>query len=113
MTAALFWSAFEQKPISFNLFAQDFTNRQFLGFEIPAVWFQSVNPILIVIFAPIAAWLWMKLGKSNRDPIYYCLGIGSLRLWLNGSCKPFCDPKSRKYGFTTVADRCNVIFNLR
>ena len=70
MTAALFWSAFEQKPISFNLFAQDFTNRQFLGFEIPAVWFQSVNPILIVIFAPIAAWLWMKLGKSNRDPSY-------------------------------------------
>ncbi|AYO55141.1 peptide MFS transporter [Acinetobacter wuhouensis] len=70
MTAALFWSAFEQKPTSFNLFAQDFTNRQFLGFEIPAVWFQSVNPILIVIFAPIAAWLWMKLGKSNRDPSY-------------------------------------------
>ena len=70
MTAALFWSAFEQKPTSFNLFAQDFTDRHFLGFEIPEIWFQSINPILIVIFAPIAAWLWVKLGKANREPSY-------------------------------------------
>nr|WP_151789247.1 peptide MFS transporter [Acinetobacter seifertii] len=70
ITSALFWSAFEQKPTSFNLFAQDYTNRNVLGFEIPTVWFQSINAFFIIIFAPIAAWLWAKLGKSNKDPNY-------------------------------------------
>lgn len=68
--AALFWSAFEQTPTSFNLFAQDFTNKYVFGYEIPAVWFQSINPLFVIIFAPIMAWLWVKLGKSNKDPSY-------------------------------------------
>ncbi|WP_447502956.1 POT-type proton-dependent oligopeptide transporter, partial [Acinetobacter pittii] len=48
-TSALFWSAFEQKPTSFNLFAQDYTDRIVFGFEIPAVWFQSINALFIII----------------------------------------------------------------
>lgn len=80
ITAALFWAAFEQKPTSFNLFAQDFTDRHVLGFEVPAVWFQSANPLFIIIFAPIAAWLWVKLGKSNRDPSYISKFIIALLL---------------------------------
>lgn len=70
VSAALFWAAFQQKPTSFNLFAQDFTNREVFGFEVPAVWFQSANPLFIIIFAPIAAWLWVKLGQKNKDPSY-------------------------------------------
>ncbi|MCK7608337.1 peptide MFS transporter [Acinetobacter portensis] len=70
IVAALFWSAFEQKPTSFNLFAQDFTYRYIFGFEIPTVWFQSINALFIIIFAPIIAWLWVRLGKSNKDPSY-------------------------------------------
>ncbi|OTG90321.1 peptide MFS transporter [Acinetobacter sp. ANC 3813] len=78
LAAALFWSAFEQKPTAFNLFAQDFTDRNIFGYEVPAVWFQSINPILIVIFAPMTAWLWVKLAKSNRDPSYiskFCIAL--------------------------------------
>ncbi|KAF1024644.1 MAG: Di-/tripeptide transporter [Acinetobacter bereziniae] len=84
ITAALFWSAFEQKPTSFNLFAQDFTDRQFFGFEIPAVWFQSINPLFIIIFAPIIAWLWVKLRKQNRDPSYITKFIIALLLTAGG-----------------------------
>ncbi|QNY18199.1 peptide MFS transporter [Acinetobacter seifertii] len=80
ITSALFWSAFEQKPTSFNLFAQDYTNRNVLGFEIPTVWFQSINAFFIIIFAPIAAWLWAKLGKSNKDPNYISKFIIALLL---------------------------------
>lgn len=65
--AAVFWSAFEQAPTSLNLFAKDFTNRQLGGFEIPAVWFQSVNAAFIIIFAPVFAWIWTRLGRSGRD----------------------------------------------
>ena len=70
LAAALFWSAFEQKPTSFNLFAHDYTNRQFFGFEIPTLWFQSVNALFIITCAPLAAWLWVKLGRANKDPSY-------------------------------------------
>ncbi|YAF66286.1 peptide MFS transporter [Acinetobacter sp. G18] len=84
ITSALFWSAFEQKPTSFNLFAQDYTNRNVLGFEIPTVWFQSINAFFIIIFAPIAAWLWAKLGKSNKDPNYISKFIIALLLAAGG-----------------------------
>ncbi|MCH2069980.1 peptide MFS transporter [Acinetobacter pittii] len=84
ITSALFWSAFEQKPTSFNLFAQDYTNRHVLGFEIPTVWFQSINAFFIIIFAPIAAWLWAKLGKSNKDPNYISKFIIALLLAAGG-----------------------------
>jgi POT family proton-dependent oligopeptide transporter len=65
--AAVFWSAFEQAPTSLNLFAKDFTNRRLGSFEVPAVWFQSVNSAFIIIFAPVFAWLWTRLGKNGRD----------------------------------------------
>ncbi|TCM66561.1 POT family proton-dependent oligopeptide transporter [Acinetobacter calcoaceticus] len=70
MAAALFWSASEQQPTAFNIFARDYTDRMLMGFEIPTVWFQSINPIFIVLFSPVIAWVWVKLGQSNRDPSY-------------------------------------------
>ena len=70
IVAALFWSAFEQKPTTINLFAQDFTDRTIFGFQVPTVWFQSINALFIIMFAPLMAWLWVKLGRSNKDPSY-------------------------------------------
>lgn len=68
--AALFWAALEQQPTAFNLFARDYTERMLWGLQIPTVWFQSLNPIFIVLFAPLTAALWIKLGKANKDPSY-------------------------------------------
>ncbi|PHM40276.1 hypothetical protein Xmau_02032 [Xenorhabdus mauleonii] len=68
VSAALFWSAFEQKPTSFNLFANDYTDRMVLGYEIPAVWFQSLNPLFIILLAPLFSWLWPALAKRNMNP---------------------------------------------
>ncbi|HHQ14515.1 MAG TPA: MFS transporter, partial [Chromatiales bacterium] len=51
--SAMFWAGFEQAGSSLNLFAQRFTDRMIGGFEIPAAWLQSVNPILIVVLAPV------------------------------------------------------------
>jgi POT family proton-dependent oligopeptide transporter len=75
---AVFWSAFEQAPTSLNLFAKDFTNRALGSFEVPAVWFQSVNSAFIIILAPVFAWLWTRLGRSGRDlssPTKFSLGL--------------------------------------
>jgi len=73
LCAALFWAGFEQAATTFNLFAQDYTDRSWLGSlfadgEHPAAWYQSANPIFVVIFAPFFAWLWVALGKRNLDP---------------------------------------------
>ena len=76
--AAIFWAAFEQAPTSLNLFARDFTDRTVLGWEIPAIWFQSVNSALIVIFAPVFAAIWLALsrrGANLSSPTKFSLGL--------------------------------------
>ena len=74
--AALFWSGFEQAGSSMNLFADRYTDRMFLGFEIPASWFLSVGALLIIIFAPIFGALWVKLDKRNPSiPAKFGLGL--------------------------------------
>jgi POT family proton-dependent oligopeptide transporter len=71
--AALFWAGFEQAATTFNLFAQDYTDRSALGGLFadgvhPATWYQSANPVFVVLGAPIFAWLWVHLGRRNLDP---------------------------------------------
>jgi POT family proton-dependent oligopeptide transporter len=63
-----FWSAFEQAGASLTFFAQEQTDRHLFNWEVPSSYFQSINAVAIVIFAPIFAWLWTKLGANNREP---------------------------------------------
>jgi POT family proton-dependent oligopeptide transporter len=65
---ALFWSGFEQAGSSFNLFAERYTDRVYGSFTVPAGWFQTLNPIFIVIFAPFFSALWVRLGARKLDP---------------------------------------------
>jgi len=76
--ASIFWAAFEQAPTSLNLFAKDFTNRRMFGWEIPATWFQVVNSLFIVLFAPFFAAIWLKLSKRGinlSSPAKFALGL--------------------------------------
>lgn len=68
VSAAFFWSAFEQKPTSFNLFANDYTNRMIGDFEIPAVWFPVDRALFIILLAPVFSWAWPKLASKNIRP---------------------------------------------
>jgi proton-dependent oligopeptide transporter, POT family len=61
-----FWSAFEQAGASLTFFAEEQTQRDLGFYTVPASWFQSLNSLFVVAFAPVFAWLWLKLGK--RDP---------------------------------------------
>jgi POT family proton-dependent oligopeptide transporter len=63
-----FWAAFEQAGSSMNLFADKYTNLQLGTFTIPSSWFQSVNSMFIIIFAPVFAALWLSLGRRNAEP---------------------------------------------
>ncbi len=76
--AALFWSGFEQAGSSLNLFAARLTDRHVFGWEAPASWLQSVNPILIILLAPVFGWLWTWLAARSLNPsipLKFALGL--------------------------------------
>jgi len=62
-----FWAGYEQTGASMNLFADRYTDRHILGWEMPTAWLQSVNPLFIIAFAPVFAALWIALGRRGRD----------------------------------------------
>jgi POT family proton-dependent oligopeptide transporter len=65
--AIIFWAAFEQAPTSLNLFARDYTDRVVFGWEMPTLWLQAANSVFVIGFAPVFAWIWLKLGERGRD----------------------------------------------
>jgi POT family proton-dependent oligopeptide transporter len=76
--AALFWSGFEQAGSSLNLFARDLTNRQLGNWEMPASMLQNINPLFIIIFAPIFGWFWTWLAQRQANPsipVKFALGL--------------------------------------
>ena len=68
LLVAVFWSGFEQAGTSLNLFARDLTDRTILGTEIPASTLQSINPLFIILLAPVVGSLWVALERRNADP---------------------------------------------
>ncbi len=63
-----FWSAFEQAGSSLTLFAEYQCDRTIGSWEMPTTWFQSINPIVVVAFAPVMAALWDTLAKYKMEP---------------------------------------------
>ena len=68
LAAALFWSVFEQAGSTLNLFADRNTHNEIFGWAYPSSWFQSVNSLMLIIFAPVFAWLWLTLAKRQQEP---------------------------------------------
>ena len=62
----LFWMTYEQAGSSLTLFADRMTRTTIFGWAYPSSWFQSVPAIFVIIFAPIFAAIWQKLG--DRQP---------------------------------------------
>jgi proton-dependent oligopeptide transporter, POT family len=79
-----FWLAFEQVGSSLNVFAAHRTDRLLSGWlswavpgqEIPAAWFQAINPLFILLLAPLMAGLWRSLGsRAPSTPGKMALGL--------------------------------------
>lgn len=83
----VFWAGFEQAGGTFNLFASDNTDRMIGDFQIPVTWFQNINPIAIVTFAPLFSILWIFLSKRKlnpRTPVKFALAmfVGALAFYI-------------------------------
>ncbi len=74
--AAIFWSVLEQAGSTLNLFADRSTRNQILGLTFPSSWFQSLNPLIIIVCAPMFAWLWVRLGtRQPAAPAKFAIGL--------------------------------------
>ena len=74
--AAMFWSGFEQAGSALSLFTRDLTDRTLFGTEITAGALQSVNPILIILLAPLVGMTWVGLGARNPSmAVKFGLGL--------------------------------------
>ncbi|WP_223589726.1 peptide MFS transporter [Neobacillus bataviensis] len=65
IAAVMFWSIQEQGSTILASYADTRTQLDFAGIHISPAWFQSLNPLFIIIFAPIFAAIWVKLGKRQ------------------------------------------------
>jgi POT family proton-dependent oligopeptide transporter len=63
-----FWGAFEQAGASLTLFADRQTDRTLFGWEMPASYFQSVNPLAVIALAPIFTIIWGFLYIRKLEP---------------------------------------------
>jgi proton-dependent oligopeptide transporter, POT family len=79
--AAVFWMAYEQAGSTLNLFAARNTNNAVLGHSFPPSWYQSLPPLYIIIFAPVFAAVWLRLGRRNpSSPAKFALALLLLSL---------------------------------
>ena len=63
----VFWGCFEQMGGLMNLYAQEKTNRMFMGWEVPAAWFQAANAGFIILFAVTVANFWARRKLKGKE----------------------------------------------
>ena len=88
LAAALFWSEFEQAGSTLNLFADRATRTPSSGWSFPSSWFQSVNALFIIAFAPVFAWMWVQLGsREPSSPVKFSVGLIGVGAGFAISCR--------------------------
>jgi POT family proton-dependent oligopeptide transporter len=114
--AFIFWALFEQAGSSLNLFADRFTQTHLLGFEFPSSWYQSANPVFVILLAPVFTLLWTKLGhRQPSSPLKFAAGllflaiafgamVPAARLALDGRVSPIW--LLALYFFQTCGEMC-------
>ncbi|MCA1026491.1 MULTISPECIES: peptide MFS transporter [Cytobacillus] len=76
IAAVMFWAIQEQGSTILASYADNRTDLEFMGITISPAWFQSLNPLFIIVLAPMFAWLWVKLGdRQPTIPQKFSLGL--------------------------------------
>lgn len=66
LTSVAFWSLYQQQFTVIPFYADNQTNLDVFGFDVPPAWVQSINPIFIIILSGVFAAIWTRLG--DRQP---------------------------------------------
>lgn len=107
----VFWMGFEQSGGTLNLFADEKTNREVLGYSLKTTWFQSINPIFIISLAPVFATLWTALSKRNFPlPSVAKQGLGLIILSSAFTVMYFAEKQSNAGGLVSPLWLISVYF---
>ena len=80
----VFWATYEQQGNTLALWADANTNRTIFGWEMPASWFQSLNPMLIFALIPLINMVWASQARRRREPSSVTkMAIGCILLGLS------------------------------
>jgi POT family proton-dependent oligopeptide transporter len=65
--AVVFRTAYEQVGNTLPLWIEH-THRAVGSFVIPMTWFQSLNPLVVILFTPFLVAHWLRLARTGREP---------------------------------------------
>ncbi|MGW6173651.1 peptide MFS transporter [Arthrobacter sp. NPDC055138] len=81
IASAAFFSMFQQQFTVVTLYSDQRLNRNILGWEMPIEWVQSINPVFIILLAPIFAAVWTRLGpRQPITPVKFAVGLAIMGL---------------------------------
>jgi POT family proton-dependent oligopeptide transporter len=76
IASVIFWSEFEQAGSTLNLFGDRNTRTSVMGWTFPSSYYQSLQPLFIITFAPVFAWVWIRLARREpSSPAKFGLGL--------------------------------------
>jgi POT family proton-dependent oligopeptide transporter len=76
VASVIFWSEFEQAGSTLNLFGDRNTRTEIFGWTFPSSYYQSLQPLFIITFAAVFAWIWVRLGRREpSSPAKFGLGL--------------------------------------
>jgi len=64
----VFWAVYEQQGNTMQLWADNQTDWNLMGMEVPSTWYQSFNPLTILLFAPLLGIFWKWQAAKNKEP---------------------------------------------
>ncbi|WP_026424873.1 peptide MFS transporter [Actinokineospora inagensis] len=74
-----FWSLFQQQFTVLAIYAEERVDLDLFGWQVPPSWFNSVEPLFVVLLAPVFAALWVRLGRRQPPtPVKFALGVGAM-----------------------------------
>jgi POT family proton-dependent oligopeptide transporter len=99
--SVVFWSVYEQQGNTMALWADANTDRMIFGWEMPASWFQSFNPLMIFILVPVLNMFWTRQDRRGKEPSSIAkMGIGCMLL---GAAFLILIPPARELAVTPKA----------
>lgn len=74
--AALFWLIYDQFASQVAVFTEDKVDRMLFSYDVPAASYQSINPIFIILLAPLFAAVWQQMGpRQPSTPVKFAFSM--------------------------------------
>ncbi|WP_405497518.1 peptide MFS transporter [Streptomyces sp. NBC_00096] len=67
VAAAVFWMIYDQAGSTLLAFAKTSASASIGGFNVPGSWYQCLNPVFIIVLAPLFVWLWLYLARRRKQ----------------------------------------------